>query len=665
MNNKSIINMMIFHAKRLFLLFVLGLTFAANSFAEANWYTDPSNNLYYLIDTDNNTATLYANKDNSYTGDINIPEEVTFEGKSYPVVALADECFKSCQIGKVTIPKSVKKLGNKCFESSTLSSITILNSVTELGTYCFSGCSSLLSITIPTSITELPDYCFSSSNLSQGVSLPNSLQKLGNSCFGSCKVTNIELPLSITEIGVKCFSYCKDLTCIKFPNNLKKISYECLAYCNKLQEVTLPTGLEVIEAGSFYNCSSLEQISIPNSVKEMNCQYHMSYIINQEGIFEECSNLKQITIPPLVTSLGHNMFWGCSSLATVTIGSGVNKIEYRAFASCKKINKINCYAEEVPTIEFMKGDDSTIKDPFGYYGGIDLKNCILNVPTGSKSKYEEAEYWKNFGKISSLGTPEPGVKVLAASITDTESDIPEGTYYAGNLVYTRKGNNIAPEKYASLCLPFDINLAETDCFSSVFIPINMALYNTKAKSLTMMLDKAEMSSVIKAGQPFLAKLKSDKIELKNCNSTYISSNYADQKIETTFKVYDTTGESGVLQQNQDLDVRFGGTYQRMEGLDKTVYKTFYTDGRLYNGEVVTPFRAYLYKANATAQAAVQSITWGVGDETTGIKYIVTPEPKLTSNKVFTLDGKLVNQTGDTKSLKKGIYIINGRKIIIK
>lgn len=638
-----------FHAKRLFLLFVLGLTFAANSFAEANWYTDPSNNLKYLIDTENNTATLYAN---NYTGDIDIPANVKFEGKSYPVVALADECFKDCEIGKVKIPTSVKKLGNDCFRHSTLSSIDIPNSVTELGEWCFSQCQYLYSITIPNSITVLPHNCFHSTDLRYGISLPNNLKSIRGACFDTSFLRNIELPSSITEIQSNAFNNCQLLTSIVFPENIKKIERGCLSNCIRLTDVTLPANLEVIEGNSFYGCSSLESIYIPNTVKEMNSSW------SDGGIFNGCEKLKQITIPPLVTTLGYAMFQNCSSLETIIIGSGVKTIDLSSFRGCTKLNKINCYAEEVPTFEETHANIEPFKD-------IDSKNCILNVPTGSKSKYEEAEYWKNFGKISSLGTPEPAVKVLTANITDTEPDIPEGTYYAGNLVYTRTGSNVAEGKYASLCLPFDINLAETDCFSSVFIPINMALYNTKAKSLTMMLDKAEMSSAIKAGQPFLAKLKSDKIELKNCNSTYISSNYADQKIETTFKVYDTTGESGVLQQNQDLDVRFGGTYQRMEGLDKTVYKTFYTDGRLYNGEVVTPFRAYLYKANATAQAAVQSITWGVGDETTGIKYIVTPEPKLTSNKVFTLDGKLVNQTGDTKSLKKGIYIINGRKIIIK
>ena len=658
MNNKNRINMMTYQTKRLFLLFVLGLTFAANSFAEANWYTDPSNNLYYLIDTDNNTATLYANKDNSYTGDIDIPKEVTFEGKSYPVVALADECFKDCKIGKVTIPTSVKKLGKSCFERSTLSSISIPNSVTELGASCFYSCSSLLSIAIPSSITELPSSCFSYSNLSNGIILQNTLQKIGASCFSSCKFANIELPSSITEIANYGFEYCANLTSIVFPEKLKKISYRCLDGCSKITDITLPPALEVIEAGSFWGCSSLVEISIPNTVREMNCAYSTGNGTSINGLFIGCTKLKQITIPPLVASLGNNMFYNCSSLETITIGSGVKTINSSTFSGCKKLNKIFCYAEDAPTLD----NTSANKDPFE---SIDLKNCILNVPTGSNSKYEEAEYWKNFSIISSINTPEPGVKVLTANITDAEPNIEKGTYYAGNLTYTRTGEYVKTGKYVAQCLPFDINLAETKCFTDVFIPLDIALYNTNTELLTLMLDKADMTSVIKAGQPFLAKLAEDKVEVKNCNSTYISDDYANQDIETEFKVYDTTGESGVLQRNYKLDVRLGGTYLYKSNLDLNVYKTFMSTGQFGGSDHVLPFRAYVYKANAAAQAAIQSINWGIGDETTGIKYIVTPETTKKDNKVFTLDGKLVNQNGDTKSLKKGIYIINGRKIIIK
>lgn len=623
MNNKNRINMMTFHAKRLFLLFVLGFTCTISSLA-AQW--TEVNGLRFLIDTKSKTATLSQSK-STYTGDIAIPERVTYIDAVYPVVALGDSCFKNSKITSVSIPSSVVKLGISCFYK----------------------CLSLKSINLPDNIKELPDSCFYIADLSNELKLPENLEQIGNYCFAYSKITQIELPSSLKIIGASAFAG-TNLTSIEIPNSIKSIENSCFASCQKLTKVKLPSSLETMGPHCFSNCNALVNITLPNTL----------YYIGNE-CFWSCSKLEEITLPSSLTSISDYSFAHCNALATININSKVTRIFDHAFDDCKNIQTINCYATEPPTLDRKIFPD-----------GI-LTTCILNVPEGSETKYREAgawvggfSAWKDFKNIYTLDGPEPGLEPLTANVTDTEPNIPEGTYYAGNLVYTRTGSNVAEEKYASLCLPFDINLAETECFSNVFIPMNIALYNTDTKLLTMMLDKADMSSVIKAGQPFLAKLKSDKIELKNCNSTYISSNYADQKIETAFKVYDTTGESGVLQQNQKLDVRFGGTYKRMSELDENVYKTFYTDGMFYDGKVVTPYRAYIYyKANTAAQAAVQSISWGVGDETTGIKYIVTLKPTIKDNKVFTLDGKLVNQTGDTKSLKKGIYIINGHKIFIK
>ena len=78
--------------------------------------------VFYNLDTANKTATVtfkgdyYDSYDDEYSGDVVIPETVTYNGITY--------------------------------------------SVTTLGRYCFSGCSSLTSITIPNSVTSLGDCCF-------------------------------------------------------------------------------------------------------------------------------------------------------------------------------------------------------------------------------------------------------------------------------------------------------------------------------------------------------------------------------------------------------------------------------------------------------------------------------------------------------------------------
>ena len=101
--------------------------------------------IFYNLDAANKTATVtfkgdnYDSYDNEYSGDVEIPETVTYNGITYSVTTLGDDCFAGC---------------------SSLTSITIPNSVTSLGDYCFYKCSSLTSITIPNFVTSLGDYCF-------------------------------------------------------------------------------------------------------------------------------------------------------------------------------------------------------------------------------------------------------------------------------------------------------------------------------------------------------------------------------------------------------------------------------------------------------------------------------------------------------------------------
>ena len=110
--------------------------------------------IFYNLDAANKTATVTFKGDNSYSydneysGDVEIPETVTYNGITYSVMSVGEKCFRGCSsLTSITIPNSVTSLGSSCFDGcSSLTSITIPNSVTSLGNSCFNGCSSLTSI---------------------------------------------------------------------------------------------------------------------------------------------------------------------------------------------------------------------------------------------------------------------------------------------------------------------------------------------------------------------------------------------------------------------------------------------------------------------------------------------------------------------------------------
>ena len=106
-------------------------------------------------------SSFYAYK-NEYSGNVVIPEEVTYMSITRKVTSIGDFAFYGCSgLTSITIPNSVKSIESGAFYGcSGLTSVTIPNSVMSIGNSAFGGCSGLTSVTIPNSVTSIGDYAF-------------------------------------------------------------------------------------------------------------------------------------------------------------------------------------------------------------------------------------------------------------------------------------------------------------------------------------------------------------------------------------------------------------------------------------------------------------------------------------------------------------------------
>ena len=98
--------------------------------------------IYYNINYLENAELEVTSRDydkSSYSGDVVIPEEVTYEDHVYKVTSIGRSAFYNC---------------------SDLTSITIPNSVISIQGGAFYGCSSLTTVTIPNSVTTIEGYAF-------------------------------------------------------------------------------------------------------------------------------------------------------------------------------------------------------------------------------------------------------------------------------------------------------------------------------------------------------------------------------------------------------------------------------------------------------------------------------------------------------------------------
>ena len=184
-------------------LFVLTILIANSISASAIQFT--VDGVLYSVNNDNTTVMVAGYPSGSEpTGDLNIPESVTYGDISYPVTSIGDEAFNGC---------------------SGLTSVTIPNSVTSLGEGAFYGCSDLTSITIPNSFTSIGYRAFYYCTGLTSVTIPNSVTSIGREAFYCCTgLTSVTIPNSVTSIGGDAFSFCSSLTRIDAYPNPEKVS---------------------------------------------------------------------------------------------------------------------------------------------------------------------------------------------------------------------------------------------------------------------------------------------------------------------------------------------------------------------------------------------------------------------------------------------------------
>lgn len=229
----------------------------------------------------------------TYQGDIIIPSEVTYQGKTLKVVSLDDDCFEGCKnLLSVVLPNTISTLGDLCFQGcNALNNITLpqgLKSIADAyyGYGCFNGCASLTAVSLPSTLTHLGSYAFANCTALESISLPEALN-IGEGCFINCYslktlpiihmsswpdklfrnctgLEYIEIPEGVSELGSMCFEGCVNLSDITVPSSLTCIGQYCFSE-TAIKDIKLPN-ITSIPGGLFSNCMNLQSFEIAESV---------------------------------------------------------------------------------------------------------------------------------------------------------------------------------------------------------------------------------------------------------------------------------------------------------------------------------------------------------------------------------------------------------------
>lgn len=270
--------------------------------SEGKWSGKLGDFYYYITDdgkaiitNSNHSETGSTNGGGAYEYGISIPSTVTYEGETFPVVAIQDFAFYNCpNLTEVNIPSSITEIGKEVFRKCpNLARINVENSSGH-----FRSVNGILYDKWSTELIAVPAKV-------------------------NIEEVNYVLPTTVTSIRDYAMAGCTELTTVTLPTGLKKIGKNAFDGCTSLSSVNIPSGLTKIGEYAFNNCGKLAiDVVIPEAIQEI-----------PQALFQNCSSIKSVTLHPEVYSIGWQAFFGCAALMSIQLPNDIETIATGAFAN--------------------------------------------------------------------------------------------------------------------------------------------------------------------------------------------------------------------------------------------------------------------------------------------------------------------------------------------
>ena len=262
--------------------------------------------------------------------------------------SLGDKAFYQCSsLQEIVIPDSVKTVGSYCFSGcSVMKSAVIGDGVANVQGYTFQNCTALADVTVGDGVTTINNDAFRNCSSLPEITLPQTVTKVGDYVFEGCskladviiedRTTALSLgsngssplfvdcPLDSVYIGGK-ISY----------STTSSYGYSPFYRNTSLRTVVITDREEQIYNNEFYGCTNLKNVTIGNGVKSIG-----------DYAFSGCSSLDKFAFGSSMQRIGEEAFSDCTNLTEIC-SSAMNPPTCGTQA-LDDINKWNCILK-VPT----------------------------------------------------------------------------------------------------------------------------------------------------------------------------------------------------------------------------------------------------------------------------------------------------------------------------
>lgn len=321
------------------------------------------------------------------------------------------------------------------------------------------------------------------------------------------------------------------------------------------------------------------------------------------------------------------------------------------------------YSNSSSDSELIHVASATITSPV-----FDSANHIYHIGCSNENCPEYKYVADAEGKLEATESTDGKFYVEKLALTDASTAInTQAQFVVKDLQYSRQLTE-GQKGYVTLCLPFDINVANVagaeKCYPVGDMMIHMPTNDPSVLKFVLMLDE---QSVIEAGTPMIVKLGAEGTAQKlvaTAQNVEYNANFFANPTAKSLTLRDWDGKSGFMTICHELtNASIGGVYTTTPMAEGSY--SFRADGKfgIHTGDL-SPYRIYLnVQPSQSASSRTMLFSIGLPDDssTTGIRIISLGDGKQTgSSAIYTLEGQRVMGTP-----RKGIYIKNGKKFSVK
>ena len=490
---------------------------------------------------------------------------------------------------------------NMFYNCKNLAELKLPATATTIKMFAISGCDLLQELTIPCATVN--SYAIRNCKNLETITLSSGVMDFkGENLDGCNKLQNIFVETSSTNyISVDGVLYDKE--------QAKIVKYPIGKAAKSYQ---IATTVKTIGEDAF-SYAQFEQITIPKSTIEI-----------EPSAFEYCRNLTSVVIPNSVKTLGYMAFWGCSKLNFVQMSTSVSELESSVFYNCinlreftisKGIQKIassafeNCTSLQTFNVDeenrWFASDDGILYS----YNMKTLIRCplahyteIFRVPDGVLNIADEA--FKKCINIGMIVVPDGVLKIGSEAFSNTyitTIDMPNSINEIGSMAFWGCKN------LEVFIIPENMSV----------IPSYMMYNCSNLKYVEIPRDIREIGSSAFQGCTSLSKIKCD---------IYVS---------------DIS--------NLNVEQSYDGTYDQFKNVPTDCLWIVPGEGKenIYN-EYIEEYHKQPWFV----------FSWNLEDR---IRDVQEPSSEMMGNIWYDLQGtRLAN-----KPIQRGIYIYQGRKVVVK